>query len=99
MKLSVKFKLYIQVLPLFCVLWYIFYNYVPWLLGRKPIESIEQYNLSNLPPPDWAVHFAINHGKAIYYSEKSQTELWLVSLIFGLVLLGLAVILGKAHKK
>lgn len=80
------------------VVWYLFYNYVPWLIGRKPIETIGNYNLSNVPPPDWAVYFAINHGNAIYYYKKTQLELYSASIALVISGFALAILLGKAHR-
>ena len=80
------------------VMGYLFYSYVPWLVARKPIETIDSYDLSNIPPPEGAIHFAINHGSAIYYYEKTQLELYCASLAFAVAGFALAILLGKAHR-
>ena len=82
-----------------CVIWYLFYNYVPWLVAREPIENISRHNLSNMPPPEWAVHFSINHGAALYYVEKTSLELYVALAALIISGLAVAVFLGKAHGK
>lgn len=62
-----KLKLYIVAVPLIGFLFVLFIRYVPWLFDSKPIDTIGDHDLSNLPPPDWAMSFAINHGEALYY--------------------------------
>ena len=69
-----KLKLYLAGIPLVALLFGIFIRYVPWLFGSKPINQIGEHNLSNTPPPDGAISFAINHGKAIYYFEPTPSE-------------------------
>ena len=74
-----KIKTWLIVSPFVGVIYYIFFNYAPWLSAKEPIENLKNHNLSNLPPPDGAISFAVNHGAAIYYYEKTQLELIVVS--------------------
>jgi hypothetical protein len=68
----------------------LFFRYVPWLFGSEPIENIAKHSLENLPPPDWALSFAINHGRAIYFEEAIPSEepekLLLVTTYFVIVI-------------
>lgn len=44
-------------------------SFTPWLFASHPINEIQHYNVENVPPPDHARSFAINHGRAIYYND------------------------------
>ena len=93
-----KIKTYLVASPFVVIIYYVFFSYAPWVLSNKPIANIDNYELSNLPPPDGAVSFAINHGAAIYYYEKTQLELVVVSLALFISIVVVAVLLGKAHR-
>ena len=86
---------YLISIPFILTIGYIFFNYLPWLINREPIEMISQYELSNLPPPEGAVSFSINHGQAIYYFEKTPLELTivLIALIISITVLGIMVLI------
>lgn len=93
-----KITTYLVAFPFAAIIFYIFFNYAPWALSNKPIENINNYQLSNLPPPEGAVSFAINHGAAIYYYEKTQLELVGVSIALLISIVVLAILLGKSAR-
>jgi len=74
---------------------YIFFNYLPWLISREPIENINNYKTINLPPPEGATSFSINHGQAVYYFDKTPLELSIVILAFIISVSALIVIVLK----
>ena len=94
-----KLKNYLLATPPVLVIFYLFITYVPWLLGSQPIENIVNYELSNLPPPEGAVSFAINHGAALYYFEKMQLELTCASLAFFVSIAVVALLMKKNARK
>ena len=96
--LKSKIKTYLIASPFVGVIYYIFFNYVPWLIANEPIENIKNYNLSNLPPPDGAISFAVNHGAAIYYYEKTQLELFAVSIALLVSISVLVFLVGKSDR-
>ena len=93
-----KLKTYLIASPFVVALFYLFFNYVPWLFGRKPIENIGNYQIKNVPPPDGVVSFAINHGEAIYFYEKTQLELIVASVVFFISIAVLAAITGRKRR-
>lgn len=82
MKLTEKIKYCLCGTPFIAISMRLFWQYIPYVFGKKPIDAIGKYTLENTPPPDWAVYFAINHGRAIYYAEKSTLEVSVAFIVF-----------------
>ena len=64
-----------------------FMYWAPWM-GSRPIAEIAAHDLSNLPPPADARAFAMNHGKAIYFTHGTASEEPLTFAALTAVLLG-----------
>lgn len=76
-----------------------FLVYIPWLLSSIPIEMIDQYEVKNIPPPEGALSFAINHGKAMYFYRSASSENLSFSYIIMLTFLVIMIAYSyMAHK-
>lgn len=96
--LALKWKYRIVISIHFIVFIVLFVRFVPWLFGSKPITEITSYNLTNLPSPDWALSFAINHGSAMYYKQPIPGETPLLTFFVVLSFL-LVFVSGKYFEK
>ena len=59
---------------LFAVMMVTFLGFAGWMLGAKPINEIEYYDLENTPPPEYARSFSISHGSAVYYRDDVPSK-------------------------
>jgi hypothetical protein len=95
-------KIRIAQVPLIIAFFGLFIRFVPWLFGSKPISDIYNYDLDNLPPPDNALSFSINHGSAIYFNEKIPSEepnMVMLAISSFLIVFVLLFLLGMKLKK
>jgi len=96
--LTLKWKYRVAVSIHFIVFMALFIRFVPWLFGSKSVAEVTNYNLSNLPAPEWALSFTINHGSAMYYKQPIPAEIPLFTFCVVLSFL-LVIASGKYFEK
>ncbi len=77
---------------IFIVFLGLFIRYIPWLFNSQSIELVYASGISNLPPPEGAMSFSINQGKAFYYDEpvprEAPWQTFIVIIYFAIVIVG-----------
>ncbi len=53
----------------------LFFTFVPWA-DSHPISRINNYPemKQNYPPPEWAQHFTVGHGKPTYFKTSPRQQ-------------------------